>query len=190
MFKNVKRFLLNMLAGANVAVALLMVLVGWSGHLHPAEHPMLSCVGLPFPLFILLNLAFLVVWVLFSPKRIFIPLLAFAISFLHVRTYIPINFKGGDVPEGAFLRVPPQPVSVLLRPGYGRLCRAQLEAVAGFLLFRRFRHVHDVPYEIAVDVALVEHIYFKVGGVFVIGHGDGLSACFLLQLAERIAIKS
>ena len=102
MFKNVKRFLLNMLAGANVAVALLMVLVGWSGHLHPAEHPMLSCVGLTFPLFILLNLAFLVVWVLFSPKRIFIPLLAFAISFLHVRTYIPINFKGGDVPEGAF----------------------------------------------------------------------------------------
>lgn len=102
MLKNVKKFLLNTLAGANIAVALLMFLVGYSGCLNPAEHPMLSNIGLTFPGFIVVNLIFLIVWAMVSLKRAIIPLLAFAACFTPVRTYVPINLFGEEPPEGAF----------------------------------------------------------------------------------------
>ncbi len=101
MFKNLKKFTLNLLSGSNVAVGVLMWLVGYSGRLHPADHPLLSSIGLTFPLFILVNLGFIVLWMMVSRKRLLIPLAAFVVSFVPVRTYVPINISSGKIPEGA-----------------------------------------------------------------------------------------
>ena len=55
-----------MIVGANVATIVLMLLVGYSDRLDPTVHPILSCLGLIFPVFLLLNLCFLIFWALFS----------------------------------------------------------------------------------------------------------------------------
>ena len=41
MIKQLKSFTINLVAGANVATVLLMVLAGYSDHLNPQEHPLL-----------------------------------------------------------------------------------------------------------------------------------------------------
>ena len=60
MLKKLKKITLQLIAGANVGTLLLMLLVGYSDRLAPADYPMLSTVGMAFPLFLLLNVAFLV----------------------------------------------------------------------------------------------------------------------------------
>ena len=58
MIKQLKKFTVQMLTGANVATVIVMLLVGYSDHLNPTDHPMLSTVGMAFPFFLLMNMAF------------------------------------------------------------------------------------------------------------------------------------
>jgi hypothetical protein len=50
MIKQLKSFTLNMVAGANIATIILLVLAGYSDRLTPVEHPILSCMGMTFPI--------------------------------------------------------------------------------------------------------------------------------------------
>ncbi len=89
-----------MIAGANVATVIVMLLIGYSDRLYPADHPMLSTVGLTFPIFLLLNMIFLVFWVLFKWKMIWIPVMGYLLAYVPINIYIPINVSK-DVPDGA-----------------------------------------------------------------------------------------
>lgn len=89
--KGLKRFTANMIMGANVASIILMLLVGYSDRLNPQEHPMLSCLGLTFLAFLLINVCFLVFWAVFSLKRVIVPLSGFLLCYGPVRTYFPLN---------------------------------------------------------------------------------------------------
>ena len=80
-----------MIMGANVASILLMLLVGYSDHLNPQAHPLLSCLGLAFPALLAINVCFLVFWAIFSLKRVIIPILGFLLCYVPVRTYFPLN---------------------------------------------------------------------------------------------------
>jgi hypothetical protein len=42
MIKQLKTITINLIAGANVATILLMVLAGYADRINPVEHPMLS----------------------------------------------------------------------------------------------------------------------------------------------------
>lgn len=88
-----------MIVGANVATIVLMLLVGYSDRLDPTVHPMLSCLGLIFPIFLLLNLCFLIFWSLFSLKRTIVPIAGFLIAYSPVRTYFPLNFGEKEKPN-------------------------------------------------------------------------------------------
>ena len=77
--KGLKKFTANMIMGANVASIILMLLVGYSDHLNPQEHPILSCLGLTFPVFLAINFGFLAFWAVFSLKRVIVPILGFMI---------------------------------------------------------------------------------------------------------------
>jgi len=101
MLKKLKKFTLQMIAGANVATIIIMIMVGLSDRLSPAVHPYLACIGLSFPFFMLVNIAFLVFWVFFHFRYIWIPILGFALCFGAVRTYLPINIGTPDPPAGA-----------------------------------------------------------------------------------------
>jgi endonuclease/exonuclease/phosphatase family metal-dependent hydrolase len=100
MIKQLKKFTLQMVAGANIASILMMLLVGFSGYLNPADHHILANAGLAFPLFLLINFGFMVFWLIFKPKGVLIPLLGFIVCYQPVRSYIPFNVAH-DAPEGS-----------------------------------------------------------------------------------------
>ena len=100
MFKQLKKFTVQMFAGANVATVVSMLLVGYSDRLNPADHPLLSTVGMSFPLFLLVNFAFLFFWLVFKWRMIWISVLGFVCAYVPISIYMPLNSKQ-DVPECA-----------------------------------------------------------------------------------------
>ncbi|MBR1932756.1 MAG: endonuclease/exonuclease/phosphatase family protein [Prevotella sp.] len=101
MIKQLKNFTLNLIAGANVAVVVLMLLVGYSDHLHPGSHPWMSCAGMVFPFAVLANLLFVPFWVFFSAKRLLIPIIGFALAYVPIHIYLPLHFGQEEAPPGA-----------------------------------------------------------------------------------------
>ena len=89
-----------MVAGANIATIILMVLVGYSDRLNPVDHPILSCVGMTFPFFLLINLLFLFFWLVFRVRMIWIPLLGYLLAYVPISIYMPINLRTSKLPEG------------------------------------------------------------------------------------------
>jgi len=65
-----KNFSIQMMAGANIATIIVMLLVGYSDRLNPTDHPMLSTVGMTFPIFLLINMAFLFLWLIFKWRKV------------------------------------------------------------------------------------------------------------------------
>jgi len=96
----IKKFTLQMIAGANIATIILMLLVGNVDKLNPADHPLLSNLGLVFPLFLFINFCFLVFFAFFKRKYMLFPLLGFIVGYPAVRKYWPLNIKR-DVPAGS-----------------------------------------------------------------------------------------
>lgn len=77
-----------------------MLITGFADYVNPIGHPFLSNAGLVFPVFMLINFAFLVFWTIFKPKWALIPFLGYVVCYAPVRTYIPLNVTR-DVPSGA-----------------------------------------------------------------------------------------
>ena len=100
MLKQLRKFTIQMIAGANVATIVILFLVGYSDRLNPADFPILSTMGLLFPVFLFINLVFLVFWLIFKLRYALIPFVGFLICYEPVRLYIPFNVSG-DAPEGS-----------------------------------------------------------------------------------------
>jgi len=98
--KVIKSILVNILTGASVTMALLMIAIAYSDRLNPVEHPVLACLGMTFPLFIIINLLFLVAWLLIKWRRIWIPLVALIASYSAIHTYYPLH-GSSKIPEGS-----------------------------------------------------------------------------------------
>ena len=100
MIKKLKEFTLHMIAGANVATIIVMLLVGFSDRLNPVDHPMLSTLGMTFPFFLLINLVFLLFWIIFKWRMMWIPIAGFLLAYVPISIYMPVN-RQQNVPEGA-----------------------------------------------------------------------------------------
>ena len=100
MIKQIKTFVINLIAGANIATILLMLLTGYSDRLNPAEHPTLSIIGMAFPLFLLVNLLFLFLWLVIKWKKAWIPIAGFVAVYVPITLFMPLNIRQ-DIPEGA-----------------------------------------------------------------------------------------
>ncbi|MCH5302753.1 MAG: endonuclease/exonuclease/phosphatase family protein [Prevotella sp.] len=98
MIKQLKSITVNVLAGANIAIVLLMLAVGFSHRFSPADWAVLGWAGLTFPFFLLLNLGFLVFWVMFHWRKAWIPLVGFFFVYAPVRIYMPVN-QEKEVPD-------------------------------------------------------------------------------------------
>lgn len=96
---HIKNILMHVFTGASVATTLFMVFVGYSDRINPVSHPILACLGMTMPFFIIANLLFLVAWVLIKWRRVWIPLLGFIIAYAPIRTYFPMH-GSSKVPEG------------------------------------------------------------------------------------------
>ena len=99
MIKQLKAFTINIIAGANLATVLLMLAAGYADHINPAEHPMLSNMGMLFPFFLIANLLFVFFWLTFKWKKLWIPILGYALAYPPLTIYLPLHGTQ-DVPEG------------------------------------------------------------------------------------------
>lgn len=100
MFRELKKFTIQMIAGANVASIVILWLIGYSDRLNPENYPMLSNIGLLFPVFLLINFFFLLFWLVFKKRYALIPFLGFLACYIPVRKYMPLNVDA-EVPAGA-----------------------------------------------------------------------------------------
>ena len=98
MIKQLKTFTINLVAGANVATVLLMLLAGYSDRLSPVEHPLLSCMGMTFPIFLIVNLLFLFFWLTFKWRKIWIPIVGYLLAYPPLAIYMPLH-TSHEVPE-------------------------------------------------------------------------------------------
>ena len=90
-----------MMAGANIVTVIVMCLTGYSDRLNPVDHPVLSCAGMTFPFFLLVNLAFLCFWIIFKFRMIWIPVLGYFLAYVPISIYMPLNMQSSEVPEDA-----------------------------------------------------------------------------------------
>ena len=86
--------------GANIASIIVMLLVGYSGRLNPAEHPVLSCTGLFFPILLMINLMFLLLWALVRLRLTIIPILGFLVCYQPLQAYLPLHLFTDSSTEG------------------------------------------------------------------------------------------
>ena len=100
MLENMKKWTAQLMGGANVATILVMLVVGYSDRLNPIDYPFLSTLGLAFPVFLVINCAFLVFWAFFKLRGCILPLVGFIVCYAPVRTYVPFNITK-TAPEGA-----------------------------------------------------------------------------------------
>lgn len=92
--------LVSVLTGANAITILLLWASCLSTHLNPALYPKLSLCGLLFPVFLVLNLAFVFIWLIVSCRHILLPIMGIVFCWNYVRDYCPINLQE-KVPESA-----------------------------------------------------------------------------------------
>ncbi len=100
MIKQLKKLTVQLVSGANIATILIMLLAGFSDHFDPICHPNLALLGLAFPVFVLINLGFLVFWLIFKPRRAIIPIMGFVCGYSPIRRYLPLNV-GREIPKNA-----------------------------------------------------------------------------------------
>lgn len=88
----IKRIIVQLLIGANVMAACLLLLCGLSTMMNPADYPRVALFGLGFPLLLALNLTFVFLWLVFSPRRVWIALVGMLCSGYYIYQYFPLNW--------------------------------------------------------------------------------------------------
>lgn len=86
-----KKLLVHIFEGANIAAILLLWLSVGVTYLNPEQYPRLSLLSLAFPVFLFTTVAFVIFWLIFKAKRVWIPLVGIAACFSFVRDYCPVN---------------------------------------------------------------------------------------------------
>lgn len=100
MIRKIRDITLQLLAGANVATVAGMLLVGYSDRINPVEHSFWANVGLAFPVFLAVNLGFLVFFLFVRKKYALVSFLGLLACYQPIRNYCPLNVPR-DVPPGA-----------------------------------------------------------------------------------------
>ena len=103
MISKLKQWIIQLMTGANVGLVIVMLLVGFSDRIHPAEHPLVSTIGMTFPFLLVANLGFLVFWLIFKWTRAWLPTAGFILSYVPISIYMPIN--GPDTPPDDALKL-------------------------------------------------------------------------------------
>ena len=94
--KLVKGLIVNLLTVVAIFVALLLVAVGYSDRIPPDVHPMVACSGMAMPAVLVLNVAMLLLILSVCWRRAWIPLAAFVVTYVPIRTYIPLHIPSSE----------------------------------------------------------------------------------------------
>lgn len=100
MFGGIQKIAVKTIVAANIVAIIMMLIVGYAGHVDPREHAVISNLGLIMPLMIVINLAFLVFWAIARKIQILIPIIGFVLCWGPLRLYCPVNLPSKP-PKGA-----------------------------------------------------------------------------------------
>jgi endonuclease/exonuclease/phosphatase family metal-dependent hydrolase len=102
-FKNIVRYIF---VTANVLTALLLIASAFSDRVPPEKSLLFSYLGLLFPFICLLNVFFIVYWLLFRRwKYSLIGVITFIICWQSVRSYFPLHFNSEPVSGETIIKV-------------------------------------------------------------------------------------
>lgn len=99
--KHLGRLATLVMLAINIGFIGLLLFAAYSPYIDPELHPLRACMGLTFPVFLIVNFCFLIFWLVFRFRLMLIPLAGFLLCIPQIRTYIPINLHTGNVPEEA-----------------------------------------------------------------------------------------
>lgn len=98
--RHLGRLVILLILAVNLVFTGLLLATAYSPYLQPTEHPVLSCLGLAFPIFLLIDIAFLLFWVIIQQyKCLLLPLAGLLLCLPQTRTYLPLNFHTDRLPE-------------------------------------------------------------------------------------------
>lgn len=100
--KHIGKALTYIIIAINVFFSGLLLFTAYSPWIiDPKVEAILSCIGLIFPAFLLINFLFFIFWILTQPRYALIPLCAFLLCIGQFRTYMPINFRTEKRPKNS-----------------------------------------------------------------------------------------
>lgn len=100
---NVGKGLKYTILAINTIFMVLIVLSTYAQHVSPLSSVFFSYLGMGFPILLLVNICFLLLWcICLKGKCVFVQFLVLLFCWQAIDTYIPLNFKTEEVPEKAF----------------------------------------------------------------------------------------
>ena len=98
--KFIRQFVVLIGGAVNGLFVLFLIAAAYSPYADPVSHPLRSCMGLAFPVFLLINVCFMLLWLIVRQYKVaLLPLAGFLLCGASIRTYIPFNFHADEVPE-------------------------------------------------------------------------------------------
>ena len=96
MFNNIKRISVSLFLGANICTILLLWLCVGLTFVPSDIIPRLSLLTLAFPIFLVADLLFIVFWLLFYVRLVWVPVLGALLVGGYILDYCPLNFNGNS----------------------------------------------------------------------------------------------
>ena len=87
------RLLTGIFLGTNICTILLMWLAVLSTFIPPASHPTLSLLGLCFPIFVAVDIAFFFFWLIFRFTLVWVPMAGLLVIAGYAMDYCPVNTR-------------------------------------------------------------------------------------------------
>ncbi|MCD7899386.1 MAG: endonuclease/exonuclease/phosphatase family protein [Bacteroides sp.] len=97
--KHIGKIALTVTMLVNALFIGLLLLAAYSPYINPQKYPLLSCMGLTFPIFLFINGCFLFFWMIFRSSVSWFPLVGFLLCLPQIITYVPFRFSNPDIPE-------------------------------------------------------------------------------------------
>lgn len=100
--KHIGKALIYVIVAVNLLFTGLLIFTAYSPWIvDPKTHPILSCIGLIFPLFLLIHFIFILFWLFVRTRFALISLISILVCFGQFRTYMPINLGENKRPKNS-----------------------------------------------------------------------------------------
>ena len=100
------RWIHRILAVLNGVVMFLLLISAFSDIVSPADHLLFAYLGLAFPLFLFLNVGFLLLWAIMHKwNHTFVVLCSFLICWKPIRQYLPFHLRVEQPPREEMIKV-------------------------------------------------------------------------------------
>ena len=174
------KFVLFLILAINAFTIGMLILTAYSPYFDPRVHPLASCLGIIFPVFLAINICFLIFWIVINYRFALLPLVGLLICFPQIRTYIPMNFKTKSIPEGSIKLLSYNVMSfsnLKKENGKNPILTYLANSDADIICLQEYNAVEKKKYVTEQDIkkALKAYPYYSIRPQ---GKGDVQLACF------------